>query len=407
MTGGAGAPTAGRTIQTLQVGLYADLLYRRDGETLTTDRAFVQFALGLAPRVGELVVFGRVDPEPGRTHYALPADGVRFVPLPHYGRTSDVAGVARSLGRAARIFRGELRELDAVWLFGPHPVAIVFALLARRAHVPVVLGVRQDFPRYVRRRLPGRAWRVAMPAAHTLEAIYRLLALRVPAVVVGDELARRYAGGAPVLSAGFSLIRDGDLVPVEHACARRWDPPLRLLSVGRLDAEKNPLLLPQILGELRADGTDWRLDVVGTGPLAASVERRAAELGVADALRLLGYVRNGTELWRLYRESHAFLHVSFTEGLPQVLFEAQAAGLPIVATDVGSVRAALDDGAAGLLVPPGRADLPVAALRRLRDEPDLRQRLVEAALRSVAASTMDAQLDRIADFVRASARASR
>ena len=50
---------------------------------------------------------------------------------------------------------------------------------------------------------------------------------------------------------------------------------------------------------------------------------------------------------KLYRESHAFVHVSFTEGVPKVLVEALAAGLPIVATNVGGVGSILDEGEPG------------------------------------------------------------
>src|SRR5207247_873890 len=68
----------------VRLGVYADLVYRSDGETLSTDRAVILFVTGLAQLVGEIVIFGRVDPKPGRAPYALPGEGVRLVPLPHY-----------------------------------------------------------------------------------------------------------------------------------------------------------------------------------------------------------------------------------------------------------------------------------------------------------------------------------
>ena len=68
---------------------------------------------------------------------------------------------------------------------------------------------------------------------------------------------------------------------------------------------------------------------------------------------MLGYVPIDGGLLDLYRSSHAFLHVSWTEGLPQTLFEAFASGLPVVATAVGGVPAAVGD--AALLVEPGDA----------------------------------------------------
>lgn len=392
----------------MRVGVYADLVYRREGEDVSTDRAFVLFVCALAERddVAEVVLFGRLHPEPGRAPYVLPA-GVRHVALPHYPRVTDVAGVLRSLRGAVRTFRRRLPELDVVWLFGPYPVSVALALVARRARVPVVLGVRQDFPEYVRNRLPSRRWAWAVPAARTLEAVFRVLARRAPTVVVGEALAERYrGGGGPVLATGFSLIRSGDVVTEEDALAAGWDGPVRLLTVGRVDTEKNPLLLPEIVALLRSRGVEASLTVVGTGPLEDDLRRRAEELGLAEAVSLRGYVPAGPELWALYRGAHAFLHVSRTEGLPQVLFEARAAGLPVVATDVGGVRAALGGGEEGLLVPPEDAAAAAGAVERLVRDPELRERLVRRGLATARRETTESQLEEIARLLRGAAASS-
>ena len=386
----------------MRLGLYADLVYRREGDRLSTDRAFILFVTSLFPRIEELVVFGRLDPEPGRSAYTLPEEGVRFVALPHYASVVSVGRLVRSLRGARRAFDRELERLDAVWLFGPHPVSLAFAGAARRRGKPVFLGVRQDLPAYIRNRLPSRRWAWAVPAAHLLEQAFRALARRLPTVVVGEDLGRKYARGrARVLVTGFSLVRARDLVPLPEALARSWDGTLRIFTVGRLDSEKNPLLLPEILAELRHRDPRWRMAVAGVGRLADAVLRRAQALGVADAFELIGYVENGPALWREYRASKAFLHVSRTEGLPQVLFEAQAMGIPIVATDVGGVAAALGHGTRGLLVPPDDANAAADALERLRVDASLRATLVERALAYATEETMEAQLDRLAAFFRA------
>ena len=169
------------------------------------------------------------------------------------------------------------------------------------------------------------------------------------------------------------------------------------LSVGRLDREKNPLLLADVLARLRQHDPRWRLVVAGEGPLEEELRARLAELGVADAAELRGYVPIDGGLPELYRTSHAFLHISWTEGLPQVLFEAFAAGLPVVATDVGGVAAAAGD--AALLVPPGDAERPAAELGRVAADPALRARLVEAGLRQVRRHTLEAECRRVAEFL--------
>jgi glycosyltransferase involved in cell wall biosynthesis len=101
----------------------------------------------------------------------------------------------------------------------------------------------------------------------------------------------------------------------------------------------------------------------------------------------------------LYRASNAFLHLSWTEGLPQVLLEAFAAGLPVVATAVGGVEEAVGD--AALLVAPGEVEAAARALERLRDEAELRQRLVEAGLSHVRTRTLESESRRVAAFIAA------
>ena len=92
--------------------------------------------------------------------------------------------------------------------------------------------------------------------------------------------------------------------------------------------------------------------VCGEGDLRPALEQRIRELGVDDAVELRGYVPHDEGLAETYRKAHALAHVTWTEGLPQILYEAFAARLPVVATDVGGIREAVGD--AALLVPAGR-----------------------------------------------------
>ena len=384
----------------IRLGVFTGDVYWREGDTISTNVAFVHFLEGLAPRVRELTLFGRLDPEPRRASDVVRTKDVRFVPLPHYRRLTQIGAVLAARRGSRRVFASELARLDAVWSFGPHPLALDLVRLARRSRVPVLLGVRQDFPEYARHRLTGlrRVWGV--PAAHVLDHAFRRLARGLPTVVVGAALARRYeARGAPQLQINVSLVRAHEIVPLADALAKSWDSALEVLHVGRLEEEKNPLLLPAVLAELRRREPRWRLTVAGDGPLRPALERRADQLGVADSVELRGYVAQGSDLRELYRSSHAFLHVSRTEGLPQVLAEAAAAGLPIVATDVGGVAGAVGDGARGLLVPPDDAGAAADALERLRLDAGLRETLIERGLEHARATTLDHQMDELVEFL--------
>jgi glycosyltransferase involved in cell wall biosynthesis len=379
----------------MRLAVHTDDAYRLDGDAIGAELAFARFAGGLADFVERLVVLGRLDPQPGPAPHALPA-GAEFIALPWFGDLARPLRFARAVPGALWRFWRALAGVDAVWLLGPSPLGIAFAALARARGRAVALGVRMSYPDYVRRRYPGR--RGLHLLADALDAAWRALARRCPTVVVGEQLGARYGRARRLLVASISLVEDDELVSEAQALARGYDGELVVLTVGRLDAEKNPMLLADVLARLPGDR--WRLVVCGDGPLRDALGARLRELGVADRAQLRGQLP-ARELRAAYRSSHALLHVSWTEGVPQVLFEAFAAGLPTVATDVGGVRAAAGD--AALLVGPGDPDAATAALARVADEPQLRARLTAAALSRAREHTRGAESRRVVDFLEGAA----
>jgi glycosyltransferase involved in cell wall biosynthesis len=376
----------------MRLAVYTDYVYKRRDGAVYAQRAFALFLARLGAEVDSLAITGRLDPEPGESYYRLP-DSVEFVPLPHYESLARpltaVPAMVRSLGRFWRL----LREVDAAWLLGPYPLSFVFVVLAALRGRRVFLGVRQDWPTYVRSRHP--ASRALQFLARVMEAGWRGLGRLYPVVVVGPELARNYARARAVLPVAVSMVDEDDIAP-----PRVGAPGFTALSVGRLETEKNPLLLADILAGLVARDPRWRLVVAGEGPMRAELEERLASLGVAEHADLRGYVPVDAGLHDLYRSADYFLHVSWTEGLPQVIFEAFAARLPVVATAVGGVPDAAGD--AALLIPPGSAEPAVEALVRLADDAELRGRLVEAGVERVRRHTTAAEIRRVAEFFEAS-----
>ncbi len=372
---------------------YTDYIYRREGSAVYAERAFSLFLERVGRELGGLTVLGRLDPRAGPAHYRL-ADDVTFVALPYYAALVS-RSAARALPRAlARGWRA-LGDVEAAWLLGPHPFALGFAVMAWARGRRVVLGVRQNTPAYVRSRHPDR--RLLHLAADAIDGGYRALARVCPVVVVGPEMGRRYAGSRRCLEIEVSLISDEDMIDARQFRARDYDRELRLLSVGRLEAEKNPLLLADVLAELHAEDARWRLIVCGEGPLREALRARLESLGLGPHADLRGYVPLRPDLLRVYCDSHAFLHVSLTEGVPQVLLEAFATRVPVVATAVGGVPEAV--AGAALLVPPRDAAATAVALARIAADPELRERLTSAGAARVADRTLEVEARRVARFI--------
>ncbi|MCW2992389.1 MAG: glycosyltransferase family 4 protein [Solirubrobacterales bacterium] len=216
----------------------------------------------------------------------------------------------------------------------------------------------------------------------------------------GQVLAHAPADAAPRIH----VARYGAPSPIARG-ARPEGGPLRILNVGRLAAVKGHEVLLEALAAAVAAGADATLDVVGDGPLRADLERRTRELGLGDRVRWHGALGSDA-LLEHWATADVFCLPSFAEGLPVVLLEAMAAGLPVVATAITGVPEAVRHDREGLLVAPARPDLIAEALVRLAGDPALRARLGAAgAQRAAGELSQERSLDQIEAALRKAVRA--
>lgn len=159
---------------------------------------------------------------------------------------------------------------------------------------------------------------------------------------------------------------------------------LELLFVGRLEPVKGILVLLEAIGRLVAAGRNVRLTVAGDGALRSDLERRAAALGLGDAVRFVGY-RSQPEIREHLAASDALVLPSFAEGVPVSLMEAMSQERAVVATSVGGVTELVRHGVNGLVVHPGDPVALAEALSTLADDPELRRTMGLAGRETVRA----------------------
>jgi len=151
------------------------------------------------------------------------------------------------------------------------------------------------------------------------------------------------------------------------------DPgPLRVVMVGSLSDEKDPLLALRSVARLRG----VMLRFVGSGPLMDRIRDEIDALGVKDRVQLIGVVDDVTPHLEW---ANVLLLTSRTEGLPAAILEAGAASVPTVAVDTGGVREAISDGVTGIVVDRNDVDGVVRALTQLAADPEMVRRLGRAA----------------------------
>lgn len=158
------------------------------------------------------------------------------------------------------------------------------------------------------------------------------------------------------------------------------DGHLEILSVGTLHEVKGQRYLVEACRLLRDDGVDVVCKLVGDGPDRKALTRQIAAAGLEDSVVLLGR-HDRDRVLELLRTTHVLVAPSVPtargkrEGIPIVLMEAMASGVPVVASRISGIPELVEDEVSGLLVPPADAQSLARALARLQVDPSLRARL--------------------------------
>lgn len=280
------------------------------------------------------------------------------------------------------------------------PAAARVASIVERDGAWRVHGAWAHFPAsvaYLASRLTGRRFSMAGHAGSDLYRTQAFLAHKVRAAdfvttcVRGNgEMLRALAGpGARV----HWLYHGVDRARFDGSGRARDAEPL-LMCVGRLAPTKGFDLAVRALGELKRRGLAPRLVFVGDGPERAKLERLAAEGGVTAQVEYLGFVPQ-TEILPLYRRAWLLVSPSrvlangHRDGIPNVIVEALAMGLPCVGTRAAGLEEAVTDGVTGALVAPEDPSALADALEKLLRHPEEIDRL-SAGARGQVAEAFDA-----------------
>lgn len=263
---------------------------------------------------------------------------------------------------ARRMDSAGLRHLHALFASGPSSVA---------HYVHLMTGVSYSFtahakdlfttpPKYVTERTRAARFVATCTGSN-----------RLYLEGLGEEVGRKVV----VIPHGVDLDRFA-------AIARRPEPG-RLLSIGRLVSKKGFDVLLRSVALLREEGLDLTCRIIGDGPLQKELEELAATLGVADRV-VFGGARPQLELLeelagaQVFVLSPVLMPDGDRDGVPNVLIEAMASGIPVVASEISGIPELIRDNDTGLLVPAADPKALADALRRLLTDPGLRRRIANA-----------------------------
>ncbi|MEM9881648.1 MAG: glycosyltransferase family 4 protein [Planctomycetota bacterium] len=217
---------------------------------------------------------------------------------------------------------------------------------------------------------------------------------RLPVVRCGVDVSE-FTAGVTTEASGGGWLAVGRLV-----AKKGFDGLLRALAqVGAQDGRPHPGPLPE--GEGARAAAAWGLTLVGDGPERERLEALARELGVMERVRFAGAQPNRVVREMMSRASAFVLPCREAadgdrDGIPVVLMEAMASGLPVVSGDLPTIRELVADNVSGLMVRPGCVDDLAGAMLRLSGDAALRSRLAAAGRRRVEEEfSLSVNLDRL------------
>jgi glycosyltransferase involved in cell wall biosynthesis len=364
-----------------------------DGSLWESEGSFARYVDSLAPYFDEIVLSVPVFDRPQASGSRVRATNVRLEPLPYFpGPRQFYPMLPRVYGRLKRW----VSQCDVIHLRVPTPAAIFAFREARSAGKPVFLLVVGDYEALLP-HLPYRGIKRAMFGAYVAfeEWALRQMTSKSLTFTNGAALRRKHErdGGRVIETKTTTLsVQDiGTRIDVGQSGT------LRALTVSRIDPRKGLRALPGAVAQLMADGIDISLDVIGPtiGLIGDderdAIAREAEQRGVADRVRLVGAVPLD-QLMSKYRDYDLFiLPTQPGEGIPRVLLEAMANGLPVVTTDVSGITSLITNDVNGLLIPDASAESVARAVKRLAHDGELRRRLIQGGYSTARTYTLERQ----------------
>jgi glycosyltransferase involved in cell wall biosynthesis len=286
-------------------------------------------------------------------------DSARYIPLKMLYRTAEGLYWVLQIIREAYLFQADIILAQFAYFSGL--IGAVAAKLSGKLFVIRIVGsdlkVRSQF-------LMGR--------------VVTLLTLRVASGVIC--VSKDLENGAKKLGSRSTVVIPSPLLLPLNNETNVNEEKRQIVSVARLIPIKGMSYLIRAMTHLK----EGSLVIIGDGPERKKLELLSRRLGLRDRVFFSGWVSDRSKISTYLSQATVFVLPSLSEGLPRVLVEAMACGLPVIATDVGGVPEVVVDGINGLLVPPRDEKALAKAIEYVFNEVDFRRR---ASIENLKAST--------------------
>lgn len=362
--------------------VFTHKLFRLTERGYETDGALTLQLDALAPYFDTVFLSVPVKEDRSFQGVALQADNVTFLPLPAFQGREDFLRKTPDLVRRTHL---AMRSDSVGLVILPGYYSALASWLCQRQGFPIFQWVVGDWRQNVRSHRQGslqQPWTSLWSLS--LESLMKRLTRNELTFFNGRVL---YSPSPP-----YHHTRLSSSIQLKHLYQRenvRTAPPYQLLYVGRLSPEKGLPDLLQVLAILRKD--DVCLHIVGAGEQKQQLKEMASTMGIDQSVVFHGFVPQGPELRKLYRNSDLFILPSHQDQQPKVLMEAMGQGVPVIATRVGGIPSIVQDGQNGRLVPSAQPQALAITIRTLLADAQQRRLFVQKGFQFVKDHSVDVE----------------
>lgn len=247
--------------------------------------------------------------------------------------------------KVRRIVLFELKQGKNIMVAGPGPNSFLFWLsLMLPSKVIYAFFVRGDTLKTVKHIYKGKFvyfFAVGAVKAFRNRIISLVKSRRALVFLYGEKLKEQYKGDDSLIHVIYPLI-DSAIIKEHVSLKLIENETFKILYIGRMSEEKNILNLIEACVLANERNIAFYLTIVGHGPLEQSIRSKVKTTGIKDLVNVIGYLPHGDKLFEQLKNHDLLCLPSRTEGVPRVIVESLALGLPVLCTPVGSIPDTFD-----------------------------------------------------------------
>ncbi|RKX93784.1 MAG: hypothetical protein DRP84_07950 [Spirochaetes bacterium] len=332
---------------------------------------------------------------------AMPED-IEIVELPGFKGVIDF--IRKSiwiLPKLIPVLHKEIKKSDAVMVMHDDFLGLITLLQARKQKKPHLLFLGGNQVEVVRNKYTGLKRWGAIYLAHLFEKIDQYwMDHGLTVLVTGREMIERLLAPERYIYPYFtSLISDEDIIYRKPRDIS--SNSTNILYAGFLTENKGVHILLEAFARFREKyhTPDIKLHLAGDGYFRPKLEEICQQLKITENVIFYGFIGDKEKLKQLFREADMFVLPSKSEGIPKVLLEAMAYGVPILTTNVGGIPDIIEDGVNGLLIPPGSPGGLVKGMAKILFDAKLRQKLIDGGYHFIKEHTKEKQAKEIIEYL--------